>query len=278
MAKLNAPKWNGRKIAKEEDASDLESRSAIYEFKHRMPRGDAEHRAHHEYKLDKHREAAAFHLQGLKAAQHAGSQEEGHKHGLMYQLHMKALGHNPMDAVPHEIQSLADKQDKFYNFKPHRGDVFLLQGDDDEKVEKSELKKGTVLPFPGNPAPAVDQGKPATTATLPTPGQRLDGVHGADYTHVLKRHGVHVQGHSLTVNRHQDPNGQHVYTARLWNPDAEDHKDYAGEGTLRQFPTGEVNYEGFGDAWDPHGGDGSLDSFEPAVQEALHHAAGKPIR
>jgi hypothetical protein len=98
-----------------------------------MTRADAEHRAHHEYTKDKHREAAAYHLQGLKAAQAAGSQEEGHKHGLLYQLHMKKLGLNPMDAVPHEIQSLADKQDKFYNFKPHRGDVFLLQGDDEEK-------------------------------------------------------------------------------------------------------------------------------------------------
>ena len=137
MAKVNAPKWNGRKIAKEEDAHDLEQRAALYEFKHRMPRGDAEHRAHHEYRQDRHREAAAYHLQGLKAAQHAGSQEEGHKHGLMYQLHMKALGLDPMGPVPHEIKSLADKQDKFYKFKPHRGDVFLLQGDDEGEVKKS---------------------------------------------------------------------------------------------------------------------------------------------
>lgn len=132
MPKINAPMWNGRKIAKEDDAHDLESRAAINEFSHRMPRADAEHRAHFEYKQDKHREAAAFHLQGLKASQAAGSQEEGHKHGLMFQLHLKALGLNPMDAVPHEIQSLADKQDKFYKFKPHRSDIFLLQGDKDE--------------------------------------------------------------------------------------------------------------------------------------------------
>lgn len=129
MTKVNAPKWNGRDIAKDEDGADLDQRAALYEFKHRMARPDAEHRAHHEYRQDKHREAAAYHLQGLKAAQGAGSQEEGHKHGLMYQLHMKALGHDPMGAVPHEIQSLAEKQEKFYSFKPHRGDVFLLQGE-----------------------------------------------------------------------------------------------------------------------------------------------------
>jgi len=133
MPKLNFPQWNKRKIAKDEDAHDLDSRAAIFEFKHRMTRDDAEHRAHHEYKQDKHREAAAYHLQGLKASEAAGSREEGHKHGLLYQLHMKALGLNPMDAVPHEIQSLADKQEKFYKFKPHRADGFLLQGDEHEK-------------------------------------------------------------------------------------------------------------------------------------------------
>lgn len=130
MVKVNAPLWNGKKIAKDEDAHDLDQRAALYEFQHRMARPDAEHRAHHEYKLDKHREAAAFHLQGLKASQASGSQEEGRKHGLMYQLHLKQLGHDPMGAVPNEIQSLADKQEKFYKFKPHRGDVFLLQGED----------------------------------------------------------------------------------------------------------------------------------------------------
>lgn len=169
MPKVNAPMWNGRKIAKEEDAHDLEQRSALYEFKHRMARADAEHRAHHEYTKDKHREAAAYHLQGLKAAQASGSQEEGHKHGLLYQLHMKKLGLDPMDAVPHEIQSLADKQEKFYKFKPHRGDVFLLQGDDEGEVKKSELEKGDVIKFPGNPAPAVDQGKDAGVRNLYAP-------------------------------------------------------------------------------------------------------------
>jgi len=131
----NAPSWNGRKIAKDEDKHDLESRAAVFEFKHRMARPDAEHRAHHEYKQDKHREAAAYHLQGLKAAQAAGSHEEGHKHGMMYQLHLKELGLDPMGPVPHEIQGLADKQEKFYRFKAHRGDAFLLQSDGMKKAD-----------------------------------------------------------------------------------------------------------------------------------------------
>ena len=139
--KPTGPVWNGRKIAKEEDKHDLESRAAVFEFKHRMARPDAEHRAHFEYQQDKHREAAAYHMQGLKASQGAGSLEEGHKHGMMYQLHMKALGLDPMGPVPHEIQGLADKQEKFYKFKPHRADNFLL-GDSDQSVKKSELQKG----------------------------------------------------------------------------------------------------------------------------------------
>jgi len=195
MAKVSSPQWNKRPIAKDEDASDLDQRAAIYEFKHRMARPDAEHRAHHEYKLDKHREAAAYHLQGLKAAQHAGSQEEGHKHGLMYQLHMKALGLDPLDAVPHEIQSLADKQDKFYKFKPHRSDLFLLQDKDGGDVKKSEIEdltKGSVVPFPGNPAPAQDQGQPAQVREM-YPGPDCQQCHGG--AKIIMQHLGNPYGH-----------------------------------------------------------------------------------
>lgn len=155
--------WQGRPITSPEDAHDLESRAAVGEFKHRQARPDAEHRAYFEYKQDKHREAAAYHLQGLKAAQAAGSHEEGHKHGMMYQLHMKQLGLDPMGPVPHEIQGLADKQEKFYRFKAHRGDAFLLQ---DDGLGKSELAKADakVIPFPGNPKPKQDLGQDATQA------------------------------------------------------------------------------------------------------------------
>lgn len=164
----NAPSWNGRKIAKDEDKHDLESRAAVYEFKHRMARPDAEHRAHHEYKQDKHREAAAYHMQGLKAAQAAGSHEEGHKHGMMYQLHMKELGLDPMGPVPHEIQGLADKQENFYRFKAHRGDAFLLQDKPEKEEKKDELVKADkVLPMRPNPAtPGQSPAKPATVTPI----------------------------------------------------------------------------------------------------------------
>lgn len=126
MSKPVAPKWNDRDIVDPADADELDRTAAVYEFKHRMPRHDAEHRAHHEYQQQKHREAAAYHLTAMKAARAAGSHEDGQKHGLLYQLHLKALGLDSTRAVPKEIESLAAKQDQFYHFKPHRGDAFIL--------------------------------------------------------------------------------------------------------------------------------------------------------
>lgn len=134
MDPKNIPSWNGRKIVKEEDKHDLENRAAVYEFKNRMKRDDAEHRAHHEYKKDKHREAAAHHLAGMKAAQGAGSHDEARKHALMYQMHLEALHENPYGAVPADIAGLAEKQERFYKFKAHGGDAFLLQN----KLEESK--------------------------------------------------------------------------------------------------------------------------------------------
>lgn len=120
--------WSGRTILDPNDAHQLEQDAATYEFKHRMPREDAEHRAYHEYQQKKHREAAAYHLKGIRASQAVGDGEEGRKHGAMYQLHMQALGLNPMDAVPGDIKSMAETApEKFYRFKAHKGDLYALQ-------------------------------------------------------------------------------------------------------------------------------------------------------
>ena len=123
------PNWKGRVIAKLEDVSDLESRSAINEFKHKMPRADAEEAAYKAHKDAKHKEAAAHHLRGIKAAQGAGDHQEAQKHSLLYSQHMEKLGLNPLDAVPDEIKGLGEKQERFYKFRPHRNDAFVLQTD-----------------------------------------------------------------------------------------------------------------------------------------------------
>lgn len=185
MDPKNIPSWNGRKIVKEEDKHDLENRAAVYEFKHRMKRDDAEHRAHHEYKKDKHREAAAHHLAGMKAASAAGSHDEARKHALMYQMHLDALHHDPIGPVPQDISSLVEKQDRFYKFKAHGGDSFLLQAKpeepEDEKhdpldeasskdeLSKAELAKGNLVQFPREKiGEARDLGQPAKVIPMQT--------------------------------------------------------------------------------------------------------------
>lgn len=161
---VKMPLWNGKRIAKDDDTHDLERRAATYEFKHRMNRHDAEHRAHHEYRQEKHKEAAAYHLAGLKAAQASGSHEDAHKHGMMYQLHLKEIGLDPVGPVPTDVGALMEKLDRFYKFKPHHGDAFLLQDEGSPTpVAKSEsLAKGNVVAFPKDRVtPPADQGKPA---------------------------------------------------------------------------------------------------------------------
>lgn len=169
MAKT--PNWQGKRIVHDSHAADLEHRAALHEFEGGHPRQEAERLAYDEYRREHHRQAAAHHLRGMRAAQGSGDMDESRKHGIAYGLHLKALGLDPMDEVPADIRALIDGEDRQpqYKFKTHKGDALLLQ-DDHEDVHKSELEKGDVVKFPGNPAPAVDQGKPASvTQALTSP-------------------------------------------------------------------------------------------------------------
>jgi hypothetical protein len=122
------PQWQGRPIVAEAHVPELEHRAAILEFQDGLTRDDAEHQAHQEYLQDHHRQAAAHHLRGLRAAQASGDPSEARKHGLSYGLHLQALGHDEFDAVPKEIQDLAAADDRHghYKFKAHRSDRLLL--------------------------------------------------------------------------------------------------------------------------------------------------------
>jgi hypothetical protein len=108
---------------------DLEAAAAINEFDKKLPRAEAEKLAHANYVSDHHAAAAAHHLSGMKAAQSIGNMEEAKKHGAMYHLHVKALGHDPVGPVPpavqHHFQHDGEHQ-KVYKFKAHKGDRFLL--------------------------------------------------------------------------------------------------------------------------------------------------------
>lgn len=126
--KIGNHKWQSRKILSQDDIPDLEHAAALHEFEHGLPRSEAEDKAYNEYKSKFHREGAAHHLRGLRAAQGSGDMEEAHKHGVAYSLHMEHLGHDPMDAVPADIKSLSEGEGikPQYKFKSTAADHFLL--------------------------------------------------------------------------------------------------------------------------------------------------------
>jgi len=120
-------KWQDRTIAHPDDAHDLERRAAVLEMVYRLPKHDAEQRAHDEYRVEQHKKGAAFHLAGSRAAASAGDSEQARKHSVCYALHCKAFGHNPEGPVHPEVQALVGRpESRFYKFKPSRHDQLLL--------------------------------------------------------------------------------------------------------------------------------------------------------
>jgi hypothetical protein len=114
-------------LVKPEHAEELEQHAAVNEFGMKMPRDKAEAEAYKGYKDRQHKEAAAHHLAGMKAAHGAGDMEAARKHSLMYGLHSKAIGHEPVGpAHPDVIAHLSSKPSKVYKFKPHHGDQLAL--------------------------------------------------------------------------------------------------------------------------------------------------------
>lgn len=143
---LATSSWMGRPILHEDHGHDLERRSAINEFHHKMPREQAEQSAHDDYVKEHRLKAAAHHLAGMKAAQAAGSHEDSKKHWMLYDTHLKALGLDSVGAVPPEIQKQMDNPDekKVYKFKAHKGDLYALQehkAEEPESMAKSEAKQ-----------------------------------------------------------------------------------------------------------------------------------------
>lgn len=133
--------WLGREIVKPEHEQDLERAAAIGEFDRKMPRGEAEEKAYSEYKKRQHLEGAVHHLQGMKAAHASGSMDDAHRHGVMYELHLKQLGHDGGNGpVPEDVQSLlGEAHDGPYKFSPHGADAFVLS--QDHEMKKADLEK-----------------------------------------------------------------------------------------------------------------------------------------
>jgi hypothetical protein len=114
-------------LVKPEHAQELEQNAAVNEFGKKMPRAQAEADAYKGYKERQHVEAAAHHLAGMQAARGAGDMEAARKHGLMYNLHSKAIGHEPVGpAHPDVVAHMNAGPSKVYKFKAHHGDQLAL--------------------------------------------------------------------------------------------------------------------------------------------------------
>lgn len=150
------PKWQGKSILDAAHHGDLETRAAIHEFQHGLPRQQAESKAYEEYVKDARQRAAAHHLDRQKAADAVGDKETAFKHNILYRLHLKALGLDEVGPVPPEVQRHIEDEGKKspVKFKAHPGDLFALQDEsgqesghdgpkEDEPVEKSESEGHT---------------------------------------------------------------------------------------------------------------------------------------
>lgn len=132
------PKWQGKyPIVDADHVHGLETAAAINEFSHKMPRHEAEEKAHGQYIREQLVGAAAHHLAGIRAAQGAGDVESVKKHGLMYQLAMRSLGHNPMEEPPAEVLNHKNHElQNVYRFKAHPADAFAMPMWQQEAINK----------------------------------------------------------------------------------------------------------------------------------------------
>lgn len=135
--------WQGHPVRDEKHRNDLDMKAAIFQFHHGMDRTAAEHRVKHEDRVERHQQAAAHHLDGMRAAYAVGNHEDAQQHHAMYSLHVKALGQDPAGAVPKDVAHWqGDKEKKHaYTFKGHGDDQFLVQPVRDTPPPQAGLAK-----------------------------------------------------------------------------------------------------------------------------------------
>jgi len=136
------PKWMGRPISSHKDAEHLDREAAIAEFEHGLPRHQAEAKAYEKYARQRRAEAAAHHLLGMMAARAGGAHQESQKHAALYEAHARALGVDPGQPPPPEVQKLisSGSLQSSYKFKNHHADIFTLN-DAPTHTEDSGLQK-----------------------------------------------------------------------------------------------------------------------------------------
>ena len=177
----------------------LETAAAVHEFLTRLPRHEAEARAHDEYKKDQILESAAHHLSGMKAAHASGSLEESKKHGVMYGLALQQLGHDPLGPVPPEVSHKLKNLEvtaPIYKFKAHRGDSFTVP--EEPKATEGDVKKSEDLAKAGALPPPVPLGR----STIPLQQRQIGGTPHFNYDDHLPEHSKAGGFNKLTVSQH----------------------------------------------------------------------------
>ena len=151
--------WLGKPIVDQDHVHQLEQEAAVHEFHNKLPRHEAEVKAHSNYVREQRLGAAAHHLAGVKASQATGDMESARNHGMLYELHCKALGLDPYAPPSHEITSKlqGDSPTRIYKFKPHRADMYAISDENTpqeptEKKERSFSKSEST----GLQKPAID--------------------------------------------------------------------------------------------------------------------------
>jgi hypothetical protein len=137
------PSWQGKyPMSDTTHEPDLQMRSDIYEHMHRLPRHEAEARAHADYRKEQIEKAAAHHWNGMKAAHAAGKVDAAKKHGVMYGLALHQLGHQDLLNPPKEVLEAAkDPKNDIANFKAHPGDAFSMPEEEPEAPHRGGNEK-----------------------------------------------------------------------------------------------------------------------------------------
>ena len=129
MASKEPATFKGHPLLDPKHEKDIHLASAINEFHRGMDRESAEAEALSGYRKEHHAKAAAHHLNSMKASNATGSTEDAKRHYDMYALHLKALGHEPHEAVPPEVKRhMEEGHEGAHTYKGHPADAWLVNG------------------------------------------------------------------------------------------------------------------------------------------------------
>lgn len=137
--------WRGKDILDPKHAEHLDRHAAELEFGKNMSRPDAEEKAYKDYRVKNYIEAAAHHWKAFTAAS-AVADPSSKEHKMMYDVYMRALGHNPAGPVPPEVkQVLPDVNQKRTKFMAQKRTKFMAHAADQLPLLRSELNQ--ILPL-----------------------------------------------------------------------------------------------------------------------------------